>query len=76
MLSIFLSVYIDCYFYVHIPFYSYVHSSSFYIHLIPETVSVTTFKDIKKGDLINIEVEQTTINTVETVKRVMLERKV
>ena len=28
------------------------------------------------GDLINIEVEQTTINTVETVKRVMLERKV
>ncbi len=53
-----------------------VLKSSFYIHLIPETVSVTTFKDIKKGDLINIEVEQTTINTVETVKRVMLEKKV
>ena len=41
-----------------------VLKSSFYIHLIPETVSIT-----------NIEVEQTTINTVETVKRVMLERK-
>ena len=53
-----------------------VLKSSFYIHLIPETVSVTTCEDIKKGDLINIEVEQTTINTVETVKRVMLERKV
>jgi len=53
-----------------------VLKSSFYIHLIPETVSVTTFKDTKKGDLINIEVEQATINTVETVKRVMLERKV
>tara|TARA_Y100001934_G_C12234865_1_gene717228 strand:- start:388 stop:999 length:612 start_codon:yes stop_codon:yes gene_type:complete len=53
-----------------------VLKSSFYIHLIPETVSVTTFKDIKKGDLINIEVEQATINTVETVKKVMLERKV
>ena len=53
-----------------------VLKSSFYIHLIPETVSVTTFKEIKRGDLINIEVEQATINTVETVKRVMLERKV
>ena len=53
-----------------------VLKTSFYIHLIPETVSVTTFKDIKKGDLINIEIEQATINTVETVKRVMNERKV
>ncbi|MDB2629384.1 riboflavin synthase subunit alpha [Gammaproteobacteria bacterium] len=53
-----------------------VLKTSFYMHLIPETVSVTTFKDIKKGDLINIEVEQATINTVETVKRVMSEKKV
>ena len=53
-----------------------VLKSSFYIHLIPETVSVTTFKEIKNGDLINIEIEQAAINTVETVKRVMLERKV
>ena len=52
-----------------------VLKSSFYIHLIPETVSITTFQEIKKGDLVNIEVEQATINTVETVKRVMLERK-
>ena len=53
-----------------------VLESSFYIHLIPETVSVTTFKEIKKGDLINIEIEQSTINTVETVKRIMFEKKV
>ena len=53
-----------------------VLKTSFYIHLIPETVSVTTFKDIRQGDLINIEVEQATVNTVETVKRVMSERKV
>ena len=53
-----------------------VLKTSFYIHLIPETVSVTTFKDIKKGEFINIEIEQATINTVETVKRVMSERKV
>jgi len=53
-----------------------VQKSSFYIHLIPETVSVTTFKEIKKGDLINIEIEQATINTVETVKRAMFQKKV
>jgi len=53
-----------------------VLESSFYIHLIPETVSVTTFKEIKKGDLINIEIEQATINTVETVKRAMFQKKV
>lgn len=35
-----------------------VLKTSFYIHLIPETVSVTTFKDIKKGDLINIEMSK------------------
>ena len=53
-----------------------VLKTSFYIHLIPETVSVTTFKDIKKGDLINIEVEQSAINTVETVKKIMSQRTV
>ena len=53
-----------------------VLKSSFYIHLIPETVLVTTFKEVKKGDLLNIEIEQATINTVETIKRVMLQRKV
>jgi hypothetical protein len=31
---------------------------------------------MKKGDLINIEIDQTTINTVETIKKIMLERKV
>ena len=53
-----------------------VLKTSFYIHLIPETVSITTFNNIKKGDLINIEVDQSTINTVETVKRIMSQRKV
>jgi hypothetical protein len=31
---------------------------------------------MKKGELINIEIDQTTINTVETIKKIMLERKV
>jgi len=53
-----------------------VFKSSFNIHLIPETIKVTSFQKIKKGDLINIEIDQTTINTVETIKKIMLERKV
>lgn len=52
-----------------------VLKSSFYIHLIPETLTITTFKNIALGDIINIEVDQSTINTVETVKRVMFEKK-
>ena len=41
-----------------------VFKSSFNIHLIPETIKVTNFQKMKKGDLINIEIDQTTINTV------------
>jgi len=52
-----------------------VFKSSFNIHLIPETIKVTNFQKMKKGDLINIEIDQTTINTVETIKKIMLERK-
>ena len=53
-----------------------VLKSSFDIHLIPETIGVTTFQKIKNGDLVNIEIDQTTINTVDTIKKVMLEKKV
>ena len=53
-----------------------VFKSSFNIHLIPETIEVTNFDNMQKGDLINIEIDQTTINTVETIKKIMLERKV
>ena len=52
-----------------------VFKSSFNIHLIPETIKVTNFQKMKKGDLVNIEIDQTTINTVETIKKIMLERK-
>jgi riboflavin synthase len=53
-----------------------VFKSSFDIHLIPETIKVTNFQKMKKGDLINIEIDQTTITTVETIKKIMLEKKV
>ena len=53
-----------------------VFKSSFNIHLIPETIKVTNFEGMQQGDLINIEIDQTTINTVETIKKIMLARKV
>ena len=53
-----------------------VFKSSFNIHLIPETIKVTNFEGMQKGDSINIEIDQTTINTVETIKKIMLARKV
>ena len=52
-----------------------VLKSSFNIHLIPETIKVTNFQSLQKGDLVNIEIDQTTVNTVETIKKIMLERK-
>ena len=52
-----------------------VMKSSFDVHLIPETIEVTNFKGMKKGDSVNIEIDQTAINTVETIKKIMLEKK-
>ena len=52
-----------------------VLKSSFDIHLIPETIKVTNFQSLQKGDLVNIEIDQTTVNTVETIKKIMLEKK-
>ena len=52
-----------------------VLKSSFNIHLIPETIKVTNFQSLQKGDLVNIEIDQTTLNIVETIKKIMLEKK-
>lgn len=52
-----------------------VLKSSFNIHLIPETIKVTNFQSLQKGNLVNIEIDQTTFNTVETIKKIMLEKK-
>jgi riboflavin synthase len=52
-----------------------VLKSSFNIHLIPETIKVTNFQSLQKGNLVNIEIDQTTFNSVETIKKIMLERK-
>ena len=45
-----------------------VNKDSFYVHLIPETLEVTNLNVLKKGSLVNIEIDQNTIAVVETVK--------
>lgn len=47
----------------------------FNIHLIPETLRLTTFGSIQKGDLINIEIDAMTQTIVATVERIMKQEK-
>lgn len=48
-----------------------VSERAFSVHLIPETLAMTTFGSLKEGDLINIEIDAQTQAVVETVKRVL-----
>ena len=48
--------------------YCKVNKDNFYIHLIPETLSVTNLDSIE-GSNVNVEIDQNTISIVETVKR-------
>lgn len=43
----------------------------FNIHLIPETLRLTTFASIQEGDIINIEIDAMTQTIVATVERIM-----
>ena len=52
-----------------------VNKDSFYVHLIPETLEVTNLNVLKKGSLVNIEIEQNTIAVVETVKNSLAAQK-
>ena len=52
-----------------------VNKDSFYIHLIPETLSVTNLNDIKTNYLVNVEIDQNTIAIVETVKNTLAAKK-
>ena len=45
-----------------------INNNSFFVHLIPETLSVTNLNTLKKGSQVNIEIDQNTIAIVETVK--------
>ena len=48
-----------------------VDENSFKIHLIPETLAITTFKHKKVGDKVNIEIDSQTQAIVDTVERVL-----
>jgi len=48
-----------------------VLEQQFNIHLIPETLRLTTFGSMQKGDVINIEIDAMTQTIVATVERIM-----
>ena len=52
-----------------------VNKDSFYVHLIPETLEVTNLNVLKKGSIVNIEIDQNTIAVVETVKNSLAAQK-
>lgn len=46
-------------------------ADSFWLHLIPETLNLTTLGSRKKGDRLNIEFDQQTVTIVDTVTRIL-----
>jgi riboflavin synthase len=48
-----------------------VNESSFYVHLIPETLKITNLGLANVNDKINIEVDQQTYTIINTVERYM-----
>lgn len=51
-----------------------VTANSFSLHLIPETLDVTTLGQRKAGDRVNIELDQQTVTIVDTVERLLAAR--
>jgi len=48
--------------------------SEFCVHLIPETLEVTTFGQLKKGSVVNLEIDPQTQTIVDTVERVLADK--
>ena len=53
-----------------------VSEDHFDLHLIPETLRLTTIGDKQVGDAVNLEIDSTTMMIVETVERMMKESKI
>ena len=51
-----------------------VYKDRFDLHLIPETLRLTTIGDKQVGDAVNLEIDSTTMMIVETVERMMKEK--
>ena len=52
-----------------------VNKEAFYVHLIPETLSVTNLDMLKEDSNVNIEIDQNTMTIVETVKNILSTQK-
>ena len=50
-----------------------VIENEFDLHIIPETLRLTTLGSKQAGDAVNIEIDSTTMMIVETVERVLKE---
>ena len=51
-----------------------VKGNCFSLHLIPETLRITNLGECEAGSEVNIELDQQTITTVDTVERVLAKR--
>ncbi|MDV2077570.1 riboflavin synthase subunit alpha [Marinobacter xestospongiae] len=51
-----------------------VGEDHFNVHLIPETLRATTFKDLQEGDRVNIEIDSQTQTIVDTLARLGYDR--
>lgn len=51
-----------------------IEGHSFWLHLIPETLAVTTLGEKRVGDLLNLECDQQTVTIVQTVERYLAQR--
>ena len=51
-----------------------VNQEEFCVHLIPETLRMTTFNNSKVGDKINLEIDSHTQSIVDTVNRIMTQQ--
>ena len=52
-----------------------VFKNYFNIHLIPETLKITNLDKLEEKDLVNVEIDQTTIAIVDTVKKTLAAQK-
>ena len=52
-----------------------IFKNYFNIHLIPETLKITNLDKLEEKDLVNIEIDQTTIAIVDTVKKTLATQK-
>ena len=51
-----------------------VHSEGFNLHIIPETLRITTIGEKSEGDFVNIEVDSRTQAVVDTIRSMEVEK--